>query len=145
MLLTIGYGFPFGLIFLLALLGMVAVRAPYAHGWLGQAAAEPATQAADPEPDPPDTAPAEPAEAVAIAVAPNAVEDPFDVLTPAQPIAAEAPIILSEPVAPDGQVAEPAPMAAKPKAAPRRRPKRQAAPIIGADAAPDNRDGASPA
>jgi hypothetical protein len=41
MLLTIGYGFPFGLLFLLALLILVAVRAPYANGWFGQAAPDP--------------------------------------------------------------------------------------------------------
>ena len=34
MLLTIGNGFPFGLLFLLAILALVAVRGPYAAGWL---------------------------------------------------------------------------------------------------------------
>jgi hypothetical protein len=34
MLLTIYYNFPFGLLFLLALLALVAIRAPYAAGWL---------------------------------------------------------------------------------------------------------------
>lgn len=34
MLLTINSGFPFGLLFLLALLVMVLMRAPYAAGWL---------------------------------------------------------------------------------------------------------------
>ena len=33
MLLTIGDGFPFGLVFLLALLALVAIRAPYTAGW----------------------------------------------------------------------------------------------------------------
>jgi hypothetical protein len=36
MLLTIGNRFPFGLLFLLALLAMVAGRAPYVAGWLKQ-------------------------------------------------------------------------------------------------------------
>ncbi|WP_428535811.1 hypothetical protein [Rhodopila sp.] len=34
MILTIAYGFPFGLLFLLVLLCLVAFRAPYAAGWL---------------------------------------------------------------------------------------------------------------
>ena len=34
MALTLGNGFPFGLLFLLALLIMVAIRAPYVWGWL---------------------------------------------------------------------------------------------------------------
>jgi uncharacterized protein (DUF58 family) len=34
MLLTIGNGFPFGLLFLLAILALVVVRGPYAAGWL---------------------------------------------------------------------------------------------------------------
>jgi hypothetical protein len=34
MMLTIAYGFPFGLLFLLTLLALIAVRAPYAAGWL---------------------------------------------------------------------------------------------------------------
>ena len=34
MLLTIGHHFPFGLLFLLALLALVAIRAPYVAGWL---------------------------------------------------------------------------------------------------------------
>jgi hypothetical protein len=34
MLLTIGSGFPFGLLFLLALLALVCIRAPYTAGWL---------------------------------------------------------------------------------------------------------------
>jgi hypothetical protein len=34
MLLTIHSGFPFGLLFLLAVLGMVAIRMPYVAGWL---------------------------------------------------------------------------------------------------------------
>ncbi|WP_043340825.1 hypothetical protein [Belnapia moabensis] len=34
MLLTIGNGFPFGLLFLLAILALVTVRGPYAAGWL---------------------------------------------------------------------------------------------------------------
>jgi len=38
MLLTIGNGFPFGLLFLLALLALVAIRAPYAAGWFKPAA-----------------------------------------------------------------------------------------------------------
>ncbi|WP_428490418.1 hypothetical protein [Rhodopila sp.] len=33
MVLTIAYGFPFGLLFLLVLLCLVAIRAPYAAGW----------------------------------------------------------------------------------------------------------------
>ena len=33
MILTIAYGFPFGLLFLLVLLCLVAIRAPYAAGW----------------------------------------------------------------------------------------------------------------
>ena len=39
MMLTIAYGFPFGLLFLLVLLALVAVRAPYAAGWLRTAEA----------------------------------------------------------------------------------------------------------
>lgn len=35
MMLTISYRFPFGLLFLLALLGLVLIRAPYTAGWLG--------------------------------------------------------------------------------------------------------------
>ncbi len=38
MLLTIYYGFPFGLLFLLALLALVAFRAPYTAGWLADSA-----------------------------------------------------------------------------------------------------------
>jgi hypothetical protein len=34
MLLTIGNGFPFGLLFLLAILALVALRGPYVAGWL---------------------------------------------------------------------------------------------------------------
>jgi hypothetical protein len=34
MMLTIRYGFPFGLLFLVALLALVILRAPYAAGWL---------------------------------------------------------------------------------------------------------------
>ena len=34
MLLTIGSGFPFGLLFLLALLGIVAFRGSYTAGWI---------------------------------------------------------------------------------------------------------------
>jgi hypothetical protein len=33
MMLTIGRGFPFGLLFLLALLALIVMRAPYASGW----------------------------------------------------------------------------------------------------------------
>ena len=36
MLLTIYYGFPFGLLFLLGLLSLVAFRAPYTAGWLAR-------------------------------------------------------------------------------------------------------------
>ncbi len=42
MLLTIHAGFPFGLLFLLALLAIVAIRAPYEAGWLIPPAAVPA-------------------------------------------------------------------------------------------------------
>ncbi len=49
MLLTIGKGFPFGLLFLIAMLAMVLVRAPYAAGWLKPSAvpveSEPVTTA----------------------------------------------------------------------------------------------------
>ena len=41
MLLTIGNGFPFGLLFLLALLALVAIRAPYVAGWFGREEAHP--------------------------------------------------------------------------------------------------------
>ena len=34
MMLTIAFGFPFGLLFLLTLLALIAVRAPYTAGWL---------------------------------------------------------------------------------------------------------------
>jgi hypothetical protein len=34
MMMTISYGFPFGILFLLALLALIAVRAPYTAGWL---------------------------------------------------------------------------------------------------------------
>ena len=37
MLLTINYGFPFGLLFLFALLALIAFRAPYTAGWLAGA------------------------------------------------------------------------------------------------------------
>ena len=40
MQMTISYGWPFGLLFLLALLAIIAVRAPYVHGLLRPAAAE---------------------------------------------------------------------------------------------------------
>jgi len=38
MILTIAFGFPFGLLFLLTLLGLILLRAPYTAGWLHQAA-----------------------------------------------------------------------------------------------------------
>ncbi len=38
MMLTIRYGFPFGLLFLVALLALVALRAPYTAGWLKSSA-----------------------------------------------------------------------------------------------------------
>ncbi len=38
MMLTIRYGFPFGLLFLVALLALVVIRAPYTGGWLRSAA-----------------------------------------------------------------------------------------------------------
>ncbi|MBV9653236.1 MAG: hypothetical protein JOZ42_01600 [Acetobacteraceae bacterium] len=34
MIFTVKYGFPFGLLFLLALLALIAIRAPYSAGWL---------------------------------------------------------------------------------------------------------------
>jgi pyruvate/2-oxoglutarate dehydrogenase complex dihydrolipoamide acyltransferase (E2) component len=42
MLLTIAAGFPFGLLFLLALLALIAIRAPYVAGWYKEPAAAPA-------------------------------------------------------------------------------------------------------
>jgi hypothetical protein len=38
MMLTIRYGFPFGVLFLIALLALVALRAPYTAGWLRSSA-----------------------------------------------------------------------------------------------------------
>ncbi|MBL6454402.1 hypothetical protein JMJ55_03635 [Belnapia sp. T6] len=46
MLLTIGSGFPFGLIFLLAILALAAIRGPYVSGWLVPPAAGPMLDAA---------------------------------------------------------------------------------------------------
>jgi type III secretory pathway component EscV len=43
MLLTFAGGFPFGLLFLLAVLAVIAVRAPYAAGWLNEKPAAGAT------------------------------------------------------------------------------------------------------
>jgi hypothetical protein len=73
MLLTIHSGFPFGLLFLLAVLGMVAIRMPYVAGWLvpltpprekiaaapppAQIAQEPAIYATPMEIAPPEPAP----------------------------------------------------------------------------------------
>jgi len=47
MMLTIGYGFPFGLLFLLALLALVFVRAPFTAGWLRQQPSVSTAPAAD--------------------------------------------------------------------------------------------------
>jgi len=41
MWLTIASGFPFGLLFLLAILVLVVIRAPYIYGWLGDQAVSP--------------------------------------------------------------------------------------------------------
>jgi hypothetical protein len=66
MMLTIRYGFPFGLLFLVALLALVILRAPYSAGWLRssvKAAAPAASGASDQAPPPavgePDQAPAD--------------------------------------------------------------------------------------
>ncbi len=48
MMLTIGYGFPFGLLFLLALLALVVVRAPFTAGWLRHPAPPAAAEGYDP-------------------------------------------------------------------------------------------------
>jgi hypothetical protein len=45
MVLTISAGFPFGLLFLLALLALIAIRGPYVAGWLTPPAAAPMTDA----------------------------------------------------------------------------------------------------
>ena len=66
MILTIAYGFPFGLLFLLVLLCLVAIRAPYAAGWFrseapqavgpyGTEVAHSPMPALTSEPAPPDT------------------------------------------------------------------------------------------
>jgi hypothetical protein len=44
MLLTIHFGFPFGLLFLLVLLALVVVRAPYTAGWLRPSTPTPPTE-----------------------------------------------------------------------------------------------------
>jgi hypothetical protein len=55
MMLTIRFGFPFGLLFLVALLALVMLRAPYTAGWLRSSAtaAAPATSGASDQALPP--------------------------------------------------------------------------------------------
>jgi hypothetical protein len=58
MLLTFAGGFPFGLLFLLAVLAVIAIRAPYTAGWLNERPAAGATVGAPvlaAEPAPPRT------------------------------------------------------------------------------------------
>jgi len=74
MLLTIGSGFPFGLIFLLALLAMVAMRVLYTAGWLR--ASTPASEAVSMTPQTAAIGHASPTLAEPVANAPAAVAVP---------------------------------------------------------------------
>jgi hypothetical protein len=53
MMLTIRYGFPFGLLFLVALLALVILRAPYTAGWLRSSAKALAAPGASEQAPPP--------------------------------------------------------------------------------------------
>ncbi len=92
MLLTIHAGFPFGLLFLLALLAIIAIRAPYEAGWLTPPAArQQRIVVAPPAPEPitQDTAPHTAPMPMAIAEAVPAAHETItqDTAPPAAPAA----------------------------------------------------------
>ena len=59
MILTLSNGFPFGLLFLLALLALIAIRGPHVAGWLAPPAISVPAAAVPPPPEPAHVAPPE--------------------------------------------------------------------------------------
>jgi hypothetical protein len=132
MMLTIGAGFPFGLLFLLAILAVVAVRAPFANGWYKQpvvtAEAIGITPAIEAEPA---------ADVIPVAInqdveAPLAVTPVHDSIVAVEQPVAPSPILEpSDPEQPAAQALADLQPASKPRASaapPRRAAKRAAVP-----------------